>query len=163
MRKLFALMLVVLLPAAASAQNRCPDYTYDANLQFSGSSTELWDAKYVDLRAGGDQQMALCKNPKGNRWRRNFVGWVTVQPDVEFRYDKNRNDLALEFRVVSDCDSTLLINTGNRNWYFDDDDNGSGDAKIRLTRPSSGWYDIWIGTYNQANCDARLIFETFRR
>lgn len=163
MWKFFAALFVLLAPGMASAQNRCPDYRYDAKTQVTASSTDLWDAKYLDLRAGGDQQLALCRNPIGNRWRRNFAGWVTVQPDVEFRYDKNRDDLALELRVVSECDSVLLINTGAKNWYYDDDDNGRGDAKIRLTRPSSGWYDIWVGTYGEANCDARLIFETFRR
>jgi len=45
---------------------------------------------------------------------------------------------------------------------YDDDDNGNLDPKIRLTNPAAnGIYDIWIGTYNGATCDAQLIIETF--
>jgi hypothetical protein len=77
------------------------------------------------------------------------------------RFGTKKTDYSLEFRVDSDCDSVLLINTGAMNYYFDDDDNGNFDPKIRLTRPSEGWYDVWIGTYNGSECTAVLTLETF--
>ena len=65
------------------------------------------------------------------------------------------------FSVESDCDSVLLINTAATNWFYDDDDNGASDPLIRLTNPSTGVYDIWVGTYNGRYCDAVLSLETF--
>jgi len=67
----------------------------------------------------------------------------------------------LRVSVISDCDSTLLIQTGVDNWFFDDDDNGNLDAEIILTRPSNGLFDIWVGTYDGSYCDATLYFETY--
>lgn len=69
----------------------------------------------------------------------------------------------LVISVVSRCDAALLINTGNRNWFYDDDDNGNLDPRIVLTRPSNGIIDVWVGTYDGEYCDAVLSMETFRR
>ena len=66
-------------------------------------------------------------------------------------------------KVVSECDSVLLVNTGAMNWYYDDDDNGNLDALITLTRPSNGWLDVWVGTHDGEVCDAVLSLETFDR
>jgi hypothetical protein len=67
----------------------------------------------------------------------------------------------LAVSVNSQCDSTLLIMTGAENWFYNDDDNGNLDARIVLTRPSNGLYDIWVGTYDGDHCDATLTFRTF--
>jgi hypothetical protein len=37
------------------------------------------------------------------------------------------------------------------------------DPQISLTRPSNGWLDVWVGTYDASNCDAVLTLETFDR
>jgi len=141
------------LPGAAIA---CPEISLDGvELNYSGK--QLYEARSFSVIAGGEENISRCgirNNTDGAP-----EGFVAEAPDFELYYQGGGYEL--EFRVESDCDSILLINTGSGNWYFDDDDNGNLDAKIRLGRASDGWYDIWIGTLERGNCDARLILESF--
>lgn len=152
MKVVFAALLVALFTAAAQA---CPEVDMSGTeLEFSAE--ELFQAHSFKVVAGGPEDLDRCSLRGAN----SATGYVAEAPDFELYYTGTRG-YALEFRVTSECDSVLLINTGNGNWYFDDDDNGNGDAKIRLTQPSEGWYDIWIGTYDSDTCSAALILETF--
>ena len=94
--------------------------------------------------------------PRTDRGR----GYFTSTPDFTFRL-WGLDGYSLVISVVSECDSALLINTGQANWYYDDDDNGNLDARISLTRPSNGWLDVWVGTHDGSVCDAILSLETF--
>ncbi len=154
-KKLLLVLAFLLVPGVALA---CPQVNLNGvELRYSGG--ELWDAKYFDVVAGGTENLERCNIRTGTGER--AVGWVAPAPDFELYF--TGGNYSLEFRVVGapGCDTVLLINTANENWYFDDDDFGDGDAKIRLTRPSEGWYDIWIGTYDPGNCNSRLTIETF--
>jgi len=39
----------------------------------------------------------------------------------------------LEIQVNSSCDATLLVNSANGIWYFDDDSNGNLDPMLRIS------------------------------
>jgi len=150
-----ALVATLLTVGAAAA---CPNYSLTGeNYEVTGNY--LYTARTLDVRAGGQYSIPDCGiRPKTDRGR----GYVTETPDFSIRTsDMNRYSLVIS--VVSECDSVLLINTGAKNWYYDDDDNGNLDARVTLSRPSNGWLDIWVGTHNGAVCDARVTLETFNR
>lgn len=72
-------------------------------------------------------------------------GFVTRQPDYVLTYT---NAAAfLRFYVRAAGDTTLIINDGQGNWHCDDDSGGNTNPMIDLTRPVSGHYDIWVGSY----------------
>ena len=58
---------------------------------------------------------------------------------------------------LSSTDTTLIINGPDGRWYCDDDSWGDGDAEVRFNKPSSGTYDIWIGTFNGGTASAALL------
>jgi len=96
------------------------------------------DPYTVQVTAGGSQD--------ANRLPGACTGWVSDAPD--FRVTYTAGSLPLAFRSVSGSDTTLVVNDPNGNWACDDDSFGDGDAQVIFNRPSSGVYDIWIGTYS---------------
>lgn len=157
-------MLKTLLAATAmtfiaGAAYACP------NIGFSGptinaSATQLYSAQNYNVTAGGSSDVSRC----GIRTYNGVspTGWVAQSPDFELNYYKDAN-YSLELRVVSNCDSVLLINDGDGDWFFDDDSNGNSanDALLRINNPASGTYDIWIGTFGPQTCTAQLQIETY--
>jgi len=154
-------LIVVAAVAAllgAGAAVACPNYNLTGD-SYDVSGRYLYSARTLNVRAGGPYSITDCGiRPKTERGR----GYVTEKPDFSIMLSE-MGRYSLVIGVVSECDSVLLINTGAKNWYYDDDDNGSLDAKISLSRPSNGWMDIWVGTHNGTVCDARLTLETFDR
>lgn len=138
----------------------CPDYSIWGNESYEASGAQLRQRRDFSVVAGGENYIWNCRgiNPGTDQG----AGYFTTQPDFSFDLS-GMNGLRLVISVVSRCDSALLINTGNVNWFYDDDDNGNLDARITLTRPSNGIIDIWVGTYDGEYCDAVLSLETFRR
>ncbi len=153
------LSALAMLLLGVSIAEACPDYRQWGD-RFVTSGRELYNPKSVDVIAGGDNDLSRC-GIRAHNYRGPLPGWVTTPPDFSIEV-KGLSGYQIEFRVVADCDTVMLLNTAAANWYYDDDDNGNGQPKIRLTRPAAnGIYDIWIGTYEPRNCNARLIIETF--
>lgn len=125
--------------------------------EYSFTGQQVYQPVGFPVVAGGDYRLSSCNirflSDRGD-------GYVTRAPDFTFGIS-GLSGYELQFRVESDCDAILVVNTGGANWYYDDDDAGNGDPAIRLTRPSEGIYDAWIGTYDGKSCQARLIVETF--
>jgi hypothetical protein len=136
----------------------CPDPTaYGDTYRFTGR--DLYSEEQFKVVAGGENSILRC----GIKARTDSGdGWVTTPPDFSVELS-GMDPFRLVLKVVSQCDSVLLVNTGAENWYYDDDDNGNLDALITLTRPSNGWLDIWVGTHDGGTCDAVLSLETFDR
>ncbi len=154
--RILVLSLIGMLVAGVAAA--CPNYSlYGATYELSGR--EMYSERQFNIRAGGDRDITRCGIRFGSDRGR---GYVTEAPDFSIN-TYGMNGYRLVISVVSRCDSILLINTGARNWYYDDDDNGNLDARISLTRPSNGWLDIWVGTHDGSVCDATLSMETFNR
>lgn len=83
------------------------------------------------------------------------VGDISNAPDYEVTY--TAGSLPLVFRTRSSTDTTLIINGPDGRWYCDDDSWGDGDAEVRFNKPSSGTYDVWIGTFNGGTASASLL------
>ncbi len=157
MRTIMGSLLFLLVWAGAAAA--CPDYTqYGATYHLSGD--QLYSERVYNVRAGGPNNIANCGNVRPQTDR--GPGFVTSPPDFSFNLS-GMGRYRLVMKTRASCDTILLINTGSVNWYYDDDDGGGSNALISLTRPSNGWLDVWVGTYNGDYCDATLSLETFYR
>lgn len=83
------------------------------------------------------------------------TGMISDAPDFEVSY--SAGSLPLVFRTLSSQDTTLIINGPDGSWYCDDDGYGDGDAEVRFDRPSTGIYDIWVGTFGGGTASATLV------
>lgn len=142
-----ALAATFVLPGAALAQNAGLTANY-GEIRLDAGFTP--DPYRVNLTAGGsidaytDTDLpAAC------------VGKISNAPDFEVTY--SAGSLPLVFRTRSSVDTTLIINGPDGRWYCDDDSWGDGDAEVRFNKPSSGTYDIWIGTYGSSTASASLL------
>ena len=142
-----ALAAVLAAPAAAVAQNAGLTANY-GEIRLNVGFTP--DPYRVDLTAGGSIDAYTDTDLPGA-----CVGDISNAPDYEVTY--SAGSLPLVFRTRSSTDTTLIINGPDGRWYCDDDSWGDGDAEVRFNKPSSGTYDIWIGTFNGGTASASLL------
>lgn len=151
LKPLLAVSVLVTLPAIAAAQV-CP------NVNATGAALSYTaDSAYVpqstQVVAGGPVHLTTCSIIPGR-------GYISENPDFSMYYDSMGTNRELEIRVQAACDTVLLVRGANFQWYFNDDTNGSNPA-IRIARPGSGQFEIWVGTFDTTPCDATLTVETF--
>lgn len=143
-----ALALAVLLaPGAAAAQNAGLTANF-GEIRLNAGFTP--DPHRVNLTAGGSIDAYTDTDLPGA-----CVGDISNAPDYEVTY--SAGSMPLVFRTRSSTDTTLIINGPDGRWYCDDDSWSDGDAEVRFNRPSSGTYDIWIGTFNGGTAPATLL------
>lgn len=76
-------------------------------------------------------------------------GYVNAAaPDVDLNYSAGGYPLNIYARSSSDV--TLIINQPDGSWICNDDANGT-NPHVRIEKPMSGNYNIWIGTYSQSS------------
>ena len=93
-----------------------------------------------ELEAGGPIQ---TKNG-------GLTAWVAKEPDVTLNY--TAGGLPLTFHAESKADTTLLILLPDGTWVADDDSGGMLDPMIKLAKPQTGRYQIWVGTISERPC-----------
>ena len=151
MKHLISVAAVAAALLAAPGMAAAQDSNLTANfgeIRLSAGFTP--DPHRVDLTAGGSIDAYTDTNLPAA-----CVGDISNAPDFEVTY--NAGSLPLVFRTRSSTDTTLIINGPDGRWYCDDDSWGDGDAEVRFNRPSSGTYDIWIGTFNGGTASAALL------
>jgi hypothetical protein len=72
-------------------------------------------------------------------------------PDVDLNY--TAGSLPLIISATSGTDVVLLVNTPDGNWHCNDDGGDGTDARLTLSSPQSGNYNIWVGTYRSYSGD----------
>jgi len=85
------------------------------------------------------------------------VGMIASAPDYEFTY--TAGSFPLSFGVVSNGDTSLVINGPDGRWYCNDDAEGLNPV-LTWGRPPSGSYDIWVGAVGEASSSTLLITES---
>lgn len=142
-----ALAAALAAPGLATAQNAGLTANF-GSIRLNAGFTP--DPHRVNLTAGGSIDAYTDTNLPAA-----CVGDISDAPDYEVTY--RAGSLPLVFRTRSSTDTTLIINGPDGRWYCDDDSWGDGDAEVRFNRPSSGTYDIWIGTFNGGTASAALL------
>lgn len=172
--KTLALSAVALVCFSGIAQ-ACPDPNQWGTEYYQLAGADLYEPFNFSVIAGGDNYVladrdgfvaAQATGPFAcTVWpvvSDQGEGFFTTPPDFTFELWGMR-PYELDIRVNSDCDAALLVMTATGQWIYDDDDNGNLDPRVRLTHPSDGYFDVWVGTFDGSACDARLTLETFYR
>ncbi|WP_417489844.1 hypothetical protein [Maricaulis sp.] len=116
------------------------DYTLEANfgsVALTGGFSP--DPHVVEVIAGG----TLAAESAADSMCR---GYVSAAPDYELSFTPG--SLGLFISVLSDADTTLVINDPTGNWVCNDDNYGLNPG-IHFDQPAAGTYDIWVGTYRE--------------
>ncbi len=105
----------------------------------------------VELRAGfaPDPYIANVVAGGGNNVGANIsgcTGWVAAAPDFRLFYGSGGYPLTIG--AIANSDSTLVVNAPDGSWYCDDDSGGNLNPMVFFSQPTTGQYDIWVGTYN---------------
>ncbi|WP_375283742.1 hypothetical protein [Marinicauda pacifica] len=77
------------------------------------------------------------------------TGYVTREPAVEL--DFTTGDLPLYISAAGEQDLTLMVNTPDGAWFCDDDGSEGVNPGLVFENARSGIYDIYVGTYSQAD------------
>lgn len=146
-----------------------PDYDTGNDTSYSGVVDPFAAANYgtVNLRSGFTPDPRIVALRAGGSVNAQNVasgcyGYISRAPDVELSY--TAGSLPLIISVGSSTDTTLIVNGPDGQWYCDDDGgvNGSNPA-LRWNSPTTGTYDIWVGTYRSgASQPARLNISEVR-
>jgi hypothetical protein len=148
------LAIVALSFSATIASASCPDYGQNG-ASYSFSSNDLYSERRLSVAAGGEIDLSTCQDAPG-------IGYVAEAPDFTIQYERS-GSYDLRIRSQGSCDTVLLVNDASGSWYWDDESGHGPDTQVVLNTPSSGYIDIWVGTYNDEICDATLLLETFER
>ncbi len=95
------------------------------------------DPLVIPIAAGGRENAAELGS--------DCYGLVADPPDVSINYLSG--EFELNFAVLSEIDTTLVVNTPSGQWVCNDDYNLVNPG-ISFDDPQSGQYDIWIGVYS---------------
>lgn len=109
----------------------------------------------AEVRAGGTVPLALCDNLPG-------TGNIPFDPSVSILYVADKKRMDLEVRTEGTCDTVILLRTPSGRWFFDDDNGGAPNARIRIAAPREGRYEIWVGSAEGRACPTTLTLQTFR-
>lgn len=137
-------IITLILSTATSAQDVTQNPSFGSTSLDAGFRPDPYT---VNLRSGGNID---AKDLGGD-----CAGWIADAPDYRLIYQAGAFPLIIT--VESDVDTTLIINTPNGNWLCDDDGGGDLDPKVKLSKPQSGQYDIWIGTYNNSSVEPAIL------
>jgi len=117
-----------------------PDYTLEpayGTIELASGFTP--DPHSVAISAGGPYnayQIPEC------------VGFIATAPDYRVNFTAGDAGLPLIFSVQSEADTTLVINDASGNWVCNDDTDGLNPV-VRFDTPTSGQYDVWVGTFSE--------------
>jgi len=137
-----ATLVLETFPASVSS-GVCPDWSLGgATLQLAGGQSAN-----RQVVAGGT--VNLFTNDCGTGGH----GHVAEAPDFTLTYDGQNSGGALTISVQAQCDTVLLVNDPGTVWSFNDD-HVSLDPQITFEAARDGRYDIWVGTYGDALCEA---------
>jgi len=139
-------MISLLRLAAAAFAATClaaPAVAQDTSLRASYGEISLnagfpGDPYVVPVTSGGtiDAADSISNDCRGQ---------ISNAPDFQLTY--SAGSLPLAFVTDSPDDTTLIVNGPDGQWYCDDDSAGSLNARVLFSKPLSGVYDVWVGSF----------------
>ncbi len=86
-------------------------------------------------------------------------GHTTVAPTYSVNYTSGSFSL-LRFYYIGDGDATMIVNSPSAAFPCVDDSFGTLNPTVDFNTPSSGRYDIWIGTFASGDSSAGTLYVT---
>jgi hypothetical protein len=123
-------------PAAAATLNFSLPPVYGSTALNSGF---VPDPFTVGITAGGPASPAYLGG--------GCTGYTTIAPSFSVNYTSGAFPL-LRFYFIGSGDTTMVINSPSGSYFCNDDSFGTFSPTIDFNSPSSGRYDVWIGTYS---------------
>ena len=136
-----------------AAAQACPNIDLTGQ-SINQSAQALAAGQTFPVVAGGNIDTSQCMDVPG-------VGFVADAPDFELSLSGSAGAQDLELAVVADCDATLLINDATGEWQYGDDADGTFNPRVVIPAAADGVYDIWVGSYDSASCNATLRVQTY--
>ena len=84
------------------------------------------------------------------------TGFTTSAPSFSVNYTSGSFPL-LRFYFIGTCDTTMVINSPSGSYTCVDDSFGTLNPTIDFNSPSSGRYDVWIGTFSADGSEAGTL------
>jgi hypothetical protein len=92
----------------------------------------------VGITAGGPANVSYLGS--------GCTGFATSAPSFSVNYTSGAFP-TLRFYFIGGGDTTMIINSPSGSYFCNDDSFGTVDPTIDFNSPSSGRYDVWIGTF----------------
>jgi hypothetical protein len=135
---LVAAALSAALGAGAAAQDVSATPTYGSIRLNAGFQPDPFE---VTLQSGG--------SVSASNLGAGCTGMIANAPDYQLTY--SAGSLPLSISVDSTSDTTLVVNAPDGKWYCDDDGGFNGlNPALVFSKPQSGRYDIFVGTFGSA-------------
>jgi hypothetical protein len=129
------------------------DYSLDPNFgSTSLSSGFVPDPHGVGVTSGGSVDVSYL----GSGCR----GYATSAPDYSVNYTSGAFPTLRFFFLASSGDTTMIINAPDASFYCADDSFGTLSPTIDFQNPSSGRYDIWVGSYSSGDLISGTLYVT---
>ena len=89
-------------------------------------------------------------------------GFAEPNPDYEIHYTAGVLSMLRFYFVATGGagDPTLIINDTASNWQCNDDSFGASNPSIDFSPPLSGFYDIWVGSFQSDEFISGTLFIT---
>lgn len=85
-------------------------------------------------------------------------GFISNAPDVRLFWDgTGKSSMNIKISVLSNSDTTLVVNGPDGRWYCDDDSGEDGNNPLVELVPAAGRYEIWVGTYSQGDLERAVL------
>ncbi|WP_338243393.1 hypothetical protein [Aurantiacibacter hainanensis] len=131
--------------SAASAQDYSLDPTYGSVTLEAGFTPDPFT---VNLSSGGSREASSAHD--------SCRGYIANAPDYRLNYESGGFPLIIS--VDSNVDTTLVVNGPNGSWHCDDDSGEKSlNPMVRIDKPMSGQYDIWVGTYGSDDIEPAVL------
>jgi hypothetical protein len=87
------------------------------------------------------------------------TGHASAAPTFSVNYTSGAFP-TFRFYYIGTADTTMIINTPGGSYVCVDDSFGTLNPTIDFNTPSSGRYDVWIGTYAAGGSDSGTLYVT---
>lgn len=141
----FSLLLFVILSVGVHAQKKGAAPTMDYSLNPTYGEVTLDNS----FGAEPHQQTITSGGEINSSYQAGCTGYVSQGPDYRLHWNGTTTQLAIFFTPTTDTeDATILVNTPDGTWICNDDmEEGNINPLALIENPSSGQYDIWVGSY----------------
>ncbi|MCC6617165.1 MAG: SH3 domain-containing protein [Anaerolineae bacterium] len=137
-----------LTPAAVATLNFSLPPNYGSTALTSGF---VPDPYTIGITAGGPVNVSYLGG--------GCTGFATSAPDFSVNYTSGAFP-TLRMYFIGSGDTTMVINAPNGSYYCVDDSFGTLNPTIDFNTPSSGRYDIWIGSYASGTFVSGTLYVT---